>query len=985
MDAAAARRFMVAAGPLARLERARAYLQLGDFMATRRELDAALEQGGSLSLIRTIAGVMLFRTGDYHEALELLRGSIGDAGPSALYVLDIARKRAGRIGWHHEELELLNQGLTRRHRLPWIVRAAELHETAENFTSAAEYYERAVATQPDDPRWGVRLGRCYARLGRAREASTACARVLPHPAVTAALALAAARALIFAGDFPGARRALARAHELGAAAVSLAERARLAAWEGDAARARDLANQSRDLEDSASALRTLGVCAALEGELELAARRLDEALARDPDDPEALTWRAELLMRAGQFEEAVRLNERGAVRAEGYPLTYWMLQLRITLGRGDPQPILSPNRFDELRDGLLEIYPEAAALLATGRHDDAIAALDEALRRLRGNRSEYATFLRDGALVRVKTLDAPRQASRDTQLWVRSAPPDYVLRGYDRVLQRHGHSPLVLAHRGELKLWLGDIDGAARDLEAAIELEPETRWPYIGLILVETLRGAPERGLEIGRRGVEAMHGTTGPALFGYRGEALRLLGRLDEAITDFEEALHARPRRIPSTINLALARHARGDADALRGPFNELVQRVPGLMSDAARERGHRLFAPSPDALDERALSEILEHALVMLRGNRGSTLITYFTREGRLRIAPILDGRGTRPEALEREDLELITRLLDQAFGISRANRRRPHPGPEDTRASSAPRSPAPAAVTTKARARPHRPTTLTPEQLERFITRGYITLRDAFPRELAEAWVRDSIQRIREDPARWVRGYREGDPGRDLRGFDVARPETWTWERMDVEGSLGAPIAELAPRVWGAMCDLLGGPDRIKTRDWTNYFAVNVNDHADVPWRPPPLHSPSWHFDDPQVDTRLDTYRHGLIALAYFTDVAPRSGGTFIAPESFAHAARALADHPEGMDWLERAVGPRLLAQCEEFIELTGPVGTVTLCHPFMLHSSSANPSGKVRFLGNLVVDLKAPLNVAREDRALLSPVERAILRALGRPDA
>ncbi|MCA9716228.1 MAG: hypothetical protein KC468_16220, partial [Myxococcales bacterium] len=466
------------------------------------------------------------------------------------------------------------------------------------------------------------------------------------------------------------------------------------------------------------------------------------------------------------------------------------------------------------------------------------------------------------------------------------------------------------------------------------------------------------------------------------RGEALRLLGRVDEAIVDLEQAIRARPRRISAIINLALARRERGELAATRARFLELATRVPGLMSDATRECGRRLYAPTPAALTDDDIQRILARALVMLRGNRGSTLLTYFTGEGRLRLAPIFDRDAIRPEALEREDHELIERLLDQAYGVAKGKKRRAvyRPGqPQQTRSA-----PAPAPAPTRERPPPHRPTTLTPEELEHFIARGYVTIRDGFARARAQAWVDDSIQRVRDDPARWVKMYLPGDPSRDLRGFDPARPETWTWARMDVEGRLRAPIAEFAPRVWGAICDLLGGPERVRTREWTNYFAVNVKGGEGRPWAPPTLDAPSWHFDDPSVDTRFETYRHGLIVLSYFSDVAPRGGGTYVAPESVAIAARELAAHPDGMNWLDRTVGPRILERCSEFVELTGPVGTVTLCHPFMLHSASTNAAGVVRFLGNTVIDMTEPFNLQRDDPAYYTPVERALLRALGRPE-
>jgi hypothetical protein len=72
--------------------------------------------------------------------------------------------------------------------------------------------------------------------------------------------------------------------------------------------------------------------------------------------------------------------------------------------------------------------------------------------------------------------------------------------------------------------------------------------------------------------------------------------------------------------------------------------------------------------------------------------------------------------------------------------------------------------------------------------------------------------------------------------------------------------------------------------------------------------------------------------------------------------------------------------IIAQCSRFVEVTGETGDVVLHHPFMLHTSSPNPSGVPRFITNPVSVLKEPMNFNRADGSY-SPVESAILRHLG----
>jgi len=91
--------------------------------------------------------------------------------------------------------------------------------------------------------------------------------------------------------------------------------------------------------------------------------------------------------------------------------------------------------------------------------------------------------------------------------------------------------------------------------------------------------------------------------------------------------------------------------------------------------------------------------------------------------------------------------------------------------------------------------------------------------------------------------------------------------------------------------------------------------------------------------------------------------------------------LADHPEGIDPQKGGFG-QLVEECHEFEEITGETGDFIILHPFMLHASSNNHSGKVRFMTNPPVVLKEPMNLNREDPADFSLIERATLHALGK---
>ena len=120
--------------------------------------------------------------------------------------------------------------------------------------------------------------------------------------------------------------------------------------------------------------------------------------------------------------------------------------------------------------------------------------------------------------------------------------------------------------------------------------------------------------------------------------------------------------------------------------------------------------------------------------------------------------------------------------------------------------------------------------------------------------------------------------------------------------------------------------------------------------------------WHKDGSYFRHFLDSREQALLVVLLWSDVAPRGGGTFIAPDSVPVVARYLAQRPQG-------AGPGefgdLVHECREFMELTGPCGTLAILHPFMLHASSHNHSGRPRFMSNPPIVLREPMQLQRSD--------------------
>ena len=144
----------------------------------------------------------------------------------------------------------------------------------------------------------------------------------------------------------------------------------------------------------------------------------------------------------------------------------------------------------------------------------------------------------------------------------------------------------------------------------------------------------------------------------------------------------------------------------------------------------------------------------------------------------------------------------------------------------------------------------------------------------------------------------------------------------------------------------------PDEIESRhfttidsfEWSDAFVVNFRRGSDQSWQAPSAAVHGWHKDGSYFRHFLDSREQALLVVLLWSDVAPRGGGTFFAPDSVPVVARYLAQRPRG-------AGPGefgdLVHECREFMELTGPCGTLAILHPFMLHASSHNHSGRPRF--------------------------------------
>lgn len=252
-----------------------------------------------------------------------------------------------------------------------------------------------------------------------------------------------------------------------------------------------------------------------------------------------------------------------------------------------------------------------------------------------------------------------------------------------------------------------------------------------------------------------------------------------------------------------------------------------------------------------------------------------------------------------------------------------------------------------------------TLSDADVEQFLTKGYVKIAGAFPREVAEEWSATCLRRL---------------------GYDPNDKSTWAEQRIHMGGSEYVEVQEFAPSVYDAMCDLLGGPERIAHPvRWSDHFIVNLGLRADESWQAAGPNTLGWHKDGDFFRHFLDSPEQGLLVFVNWTDVVHHGGPTYIATDSVPIVARFLAEHPEGVlpgqfDFAG------LIGQCSQFEEATAESGDVYLLHPFLLHAASQNPLRLIRIITNPPVHLNEPMCFNREEGDY-SLAELAVLRALG----
>ena len=357
------------------------------------------------------------------------------------------------------------------------------------------------------------------------------------------------------------------------------------------------------------------VAAVQEGDLEQAESLL-RALLDSEVGAEAWSWLATVLRKQQRHAEAVQAADAALAASREFNLVTRLerelADARSARDRSMLARLLRPiglyrgwarKRIGRRTIGELE---HAAALYRLGlRPRDSVETLEALLERCAGNRTPYITTTDGVALTSCPLPRDPRHlgVSVRSVLWTRGINAARALYA-ELTPQVNGH-PLFRIYHGELELWMGAYDAAARIFRDILDRDRKVRWAWIGLGASAMFQGRLERAQQIWEEGLANVSAL--PTLYAYRGECYRRQGEVKKAQADFAVALRRQPERLSARINLALLNR---EPDALERAVRECVAFAPLLMDELSGGPAERL-----------------EGVLQAMRGNRSSSpwLLSY------------------------------------------------------------------------------------------------------------------------------------------------------------------------------------------------------------------------------------------------------------------------------------------------------------------------------------------------------------------------
>jgi len=252
----------------------------------------------------------------------------------------------------------------------------------------------------------------------------------------------------------------------------------------------------------------------------------------------------------------------------------------------------------------------------------------------------------------------------------------------------------------------------------------------------------------------------------------------------------------------------------------------------------------------------------------------------------------------------------------------------------------------------------TVLNNNEIEQFISEGFIRIDNAFSSETAKEVV-DIL---------W----------KDI-PFERSNPQTWTEPVVRLGMYTQQPFVDSVntPTLQSIFNQLVGLDKWIPCQS-VGTFPVRFpcekqpNDtgkHVDASF---PGNDPANYFE---WRVNVKSKGRALLILVLYSDVREDDAPTIIYKKSHIDVAKLLSQKGEsGLSFMELACKLEELPKREEAFAI-GKAGTVYLCHPFLVHSAQAHNGKTPKFMAQPPLLLRNELTIAGSDMGY-TPVEQAI---------
>ncbi|KIO77847.1 hypothetical protein TH53_06830 [Pedobacter lusitanus] len=250
------------------------------------------------------------------------------------------------------------------------------------------------------------------------------------------------------------------------------------------------------------------------------------------------------------------------------------------------------------------------------------------------------------------------------------------------------------------------------------------------------------------------------------------------------------------------------------------------------------------------------------------------------------------------------------------------------------------------------------LSEEDVDSFINKGYVIIRNAFSEQTAENLASKVWEMIPED---------------------MNDRSTWTRPAAEIQRVIKTDAANdlFTSRYVDAIDDLLGEGRWHTNKDSFGWIPLRFPGFSNPPWKSPLT---GWHVDGINFCHHLNSPEQGLAGMEMFSNIEKGGGGTALRIGSHKYIAQLL--HRSGSAGISYQELKGIADQAEDFPveEATGNAGDVLWMHPFLIHARSPNVSQTVRIAANRTISLYDDIYPLNSDIDSLSILEQSIRSAL-----